>query len=304
MFFERTGDVERGLRLIPRFGEVMPDEAGEEVRAVYERTRTHLRVPVVNFLFRSLANYPRYLSFAWNKVEPRLLAPRFEEAADALRSRSLVEPISDPTDWTSPRDLSQIRAFTDTIHYVLPKLLLVSSAFDEGLSGETGAANGSEPAAGVRSGVAEGTRSVAPVGPDEASEATEEIFEEIRARHGHPDVASYYRGIARWPGFLEGAWERVSPLVGTPAYEERKRDLVQAARDAALGLPLPSRGEVVESGVDEERIGELRAILAVFRFRLNPDTLLDVSLIKSLLDGPEAARSSRFSFAARRHPSP
>jgi hypothetical protein len=41
MVFERAEDVERGLRLIPQLGEVMPDEAGEEVRAVYEETRTH-----------------------------------------------------------------------------------------------------------------------------------------------------------------------------------------------------------------------------------------------------------------------
>ena len=39
VMFERTGDVELGLRLIPQLGEVMPDEAGEEVRAVYEETR-------------------------------------------------------------------------------------------------------------------------------------------------------------------------------------------------------------------------------------------------------------------------
>ena len=299
MSFERTGDVERGLRVIPRLGEVMPDEAGEEVRAVYERTRTHLRVPVVNFLFRSLANYPPYLSFAWDRIEPHLLTPRFEEAADALRSRSLVEPISDSTDWSSLGDPSQIRAFTDTIHYVLPKLLLVSSAFDEGLGGETGAADGPEEA-GVRPGVAEGTTSVAPVGPDEADEETEEVFEEIRGRHGHPDVASYYRGIARWPEFLKSAWERVSPLIGTPAYEERKRDLLEAARVSALELPLPGRGEVIEKGLGEEQVEEIRAILAVFRFRLNPDTLLDASLVKALLDGPEAARSSRFSFARQR----
>ena len=299
MSFERTGDVERGLRVIPRLGEVMPDEAGEEVRAVYQRTRTHLRVPVVNFLFRSLANYPPYLSFAWDRIEPHLLTPRFEEAADALRSRSLVEPISDSTDWSSLGDPSQIRAFTDTIHYVLPKLLLVSSAFDEGLGGETGAADGPEEA-GVRPGVAEGTTSVAPVGPDEADEETEEVFEEIRGRHGHPDVASYYRGIARWPEFLKSAWERVSPLIGTPAYEERKRDLLEAARVSALELPLPGRGEVIEKGLGEEQVEEIRAILAVFRFRLNPDTLLDTSLVKALLDGPEAARSSRFSFARQR----
>ena len=101
MLFERSEDVERGLRLIPQLGEVMPDEAGEGVRAVYEETRTHLRVPVVNFLFRSLANYPPYLSFAWNKIAPHLLTPRFEEAADTLRARALVEPIYEPTDWTS-----------------------------------------------------------------------------------------------------------------------------------------------------------------------------------------------------------
>ena len=299
MLFERSEDVERGLRLIPQLGEVMPDEAGEEVRAVYEETRTHLRVPVVNFLFRSLANYPPYLSFAWNKIAPHLLTPRFEEAADTLRARALVEPIYEPTDWTSLGDLKQIRAFTDTIHYVLPKLLLVSSALDEGLGGETGAANGPREK-GIPPGVTEGTTSLPMVEPDEATEETQEVFEEIRERHGHPDVASYYRGIARWPGFLKVAWERVSLLVNTPPYEERKRELLEVARSSVLELPLPSRSEVVERDImDEEQIKELRAVLAVFRFRLNPDMLLDVSLVKALLDGPEAARSSRFSFASR-----
>ncbi len=301
MLLERAEDVERGLRLIPQLGEVMSDEAGEEVRAVYEETRTHLRVPLVNFLFRSLANYPPYLSFAWNKIAPHLLASSFEEAADALRSQALMEPTSDySTDWASFGDLSQIRAFTDTIHYVLPKLLLVSSAFDEGLGGETGTNEGPQEAAGIQPGVAEGTTSLQMVGPDEATEETEEVFEGIRKRHGHPDVASYYRGIARWPEFLKVAWERISPLVNTTPYEERKRELLEAARSSVLELPLPSRREVVERGIiGEEQIGELRAILAVFRFRLNADMLLDVSLIKALLDGPEAARSSRFSFAAR-----
>ena len=300
--FERTEDVEKGLRLIPALGEVMPDEAGEEVQSVYEAVRTHLRVPIVNFLFRSLANYPSYLSFAWNKIEPYLLTPYFEEAADGVRVRSLVEPFPDAGDLSSLGDLEQIRGFTDTIHYVLPKLLLVSTAFDEGLGGVSGTgagiAEGPSREAGTEPGVAAGTTSVQMVGPGEATEEVGEVFEEIRDRHGHPDVASYYRGIAQWPGFLEVTWGRVGAVVDTVAYAERKRDVLEAARDAVLGLPLPSRREVLEKGIaDEEQVGELRAILAVFRFRLNADMLLDVSLIKALLDGPEAARSSRFSFA-------
>jgi hypothetical protein len=298
--FDREEEIERGLRLIPSLGEVMPEEAGEEVRAVYEAVRTRLRVPFVNFIFRVLANYPPYLSFAWNKIEPHLLTVHFEEAADALRARALVEPIPDAAgvDWAALGDLDQIRGFTDTIHYILPKLLLVASALDEGLGGKPGAANGS-PEAGVLPGVAEGTISLSMVETHEATGRLKEIFEEIRERHGHPDVASYYRGIAQWPGFLEAVWGRISPLIDTAPYEERKRDLLAASRSTVLELPLPSRSEALQKGLTEEQVEELRAILAVFRFRIISDMFLDVSLIKALLDGPEAARYSRFSFAAR-----
>lgn len=177
--------------------------------------------------------------------------------------------------------------------------MLVSSAFDEGLGGETVAVDGPQEEAGIRPGVAEGTMSVQLVGPDEVTEEMEEVFQEIRERHGYPDVASYYRGIAQWPEFLKAAWKRISPIVNMPPYEKRKRELLEAAQSSVLELTLPGRSEVVERGINEGQIGELRAILAVFRFRLNSDMLLDVSLIKALLDGPEAARSSRFSFVAR-----
>jgi len=289
-------DVERGLRLVPRLGEVMPEEAGEEVRVVYEGVRANLRVPFVNFVFRALANYPSYLTFAWTKLEPWLLAPRFEDASDALRARALLEPVPEASgvDWGSLGDLGRIRSFTDTIHYVLPKLLLVASALDEGLAGESGTVDGPASVA-LRPGVAEGTTTVPMVATGETSGRLREVLEEIRDRHGHPDVASYYRGLANWPPFLEAAWERVGPLVGAPAYAERKRELLREARNAALELPLPTAEEAQRHGVSEERADEIRAIVALFRFRIIPDTFLEVPLVKAFLDGPEATRSSRFS---------
>ena len=293
---DRREDIERGLRLIPRLGEVMPKDASEEIDAVYEGVRTRLRVPFVNFFFRVLANYPSYLSFAWREIEPHLLTSRFEVASDSLRSRALLEPIPEGADWGSLGDLEQIRGFTDSIHYVLPKLLLVVSAFDEGLGGERGAADG-QPVSAVRPGVAEETMSLQMVATGEATDRLEGIFQEIRERHGHPDVASYYRGIAQWPDFFEAVWERLDSLAHTVPYEERKRDLLEEARSTVLELPLPNRDEILELDVDEEQIGEIRAILALFRFRLISDMFLDVSLIKAMLDGPEATRSSRFSFA-------
>lgn len=202
---DRTHDVERGLRLIPHLGEVMPEDAGEEIQAIYEAVQTRLRVPFVNFIVRMLANYPPYLSFAWNRIEPYLLTLRFEEAADALRARALVEPIPDAAgvDWSTLGDLGHIRGFTDTIHYVLPKLLLVASAFDEGLGGETAAIDRA-PQAHIQPGVAEGTMSLPMVTTDEATEEVKEIFEEIRYRHGHPAVSFCKDELLKAPLFIIG----------------------------------------------------------------------------------------------------
>lgn len=292
----RKDDVERGLELMSRLGEVMPDEAEDDVTAVYEDIRERLRVPFVNFLFRTLANYPDYLKYAWGRMSSHLLSADFERAADDLRTRALVEPIPDGPKggWLEPDDLEKVRAFTDTIHYVLPKLLLVATAFDEGLGGTSG------PAANVPNvvepGVAEGTLALPMVSSEEADSRLSALFGSIRDLHDHPDVASYYRGLGNWPTLLQDLWSRLEPMVGSAPYEERKRDLLERSREFVLGMQLPEREDVTSLGLGEKDVTELRSILAVFRFRVVPDTLLEVPVVKAMLDGREAAMSSRFSF--------
>ena len=298
MCLDRTEDVQHGLRLIPRLGEVMPNEAEGETRQVYEDVRARLRVPFVNFVFRMLANYPSYLSFSWECLASHLLTIHFERASDALRSRALLEPLPDAEDsgLSSLGDLEDIRGFTDTIHYVLPKLLLVATALDEGLGGESGT-DVDVPEDAVPPGVARGTSVLPMVAPDEAEGEVRSIFEEIRELHGHPNAASYYRGIATRPDFFSEAWGHIRPLVGSVPYREKKEELLNSARDIALGLPLPEREAARQAGVEAESLEEIRSILAVFRFRIIPDTFMEVVRIKTLLDGPEGAGSSRFSFA-------
>jgi hypothetical protein len=294
---DRSEDIERGLMLMSQLGEVMPDEAGGDTTAVYEDIRGRLRVPFVNFLFRTLANYPEYLQFAWGQISPHLLSSDFERAADELRARALVEPIPEGPNvgWMEPEDLKSVRAFTDTIHYVLPKLLLVATAFDEGLGGASGASSAAPES--VEPGVVEGTFALPMVSSEDADNELAALFGRIRERHGHPDVASYYRGLGNWPALLQDLWSELEPLVGTQPYEERKQELLERSREVAVGMPLPRKDEVLALGPGEEDIRELRSILAVFRFRVIPDTLLEASAIKAMLDRREAALTSRFSFA-------
>jgi hypothetical protein len=63
--------------------------------------------------------------------------------------------------------------------------------------------------------------------------------------------------------------------------------LLEEARNAALELPLPTTEEAFDKGVSEEQADEIRAIVALFRFRIISDTLLEVPLVKTFLDGPD-----------------
>ena len=294
MFEGRSADIQRGLDLIPRLGEIMPEEASEDTQAVYDEVR--LRVPFVNFVFRVLANYPGHLEFAWGCISPYLLTKQFEQTADDLRARALPEATSgrSTAEWASLGDIDQIRMFTDTIHYVLPKLLLVASALDEGLGGASGIPE-DEARGQVEPGVAQGTGAAPMVSSDAADARLRALFEQIKERHGHPDVASYYRGLANWPDFLEAAWEELDAVVDSGPVEERKLDLLRHAKGVVGLVPLPASMEM--TGLGDEDIRTLRAVLSVFRFRIIPDTFVEVALIKAFLDGSEIALKSRFSFA-------
>ena len=298
MFDGREQDIGRGLDLIPRLGEVMPEAAEEGVQEVYEDIRNRLRVPFVNFVFRVLANYPEYLEFAWHRISPHLLTQQFEQLADDLRNRALPESISERSevDWNGLGDLDRIRQFTDTIHYALPKLLLVATALDEGLGGKSGvsAEVDSYP---VEPGVAEGTGVVPMVSPEDADTGLRALLEKIKTRHSHPGVASYYRGLANWPGFLRAVWGELDPVIDSGPVGERKLDLLRHAAGVAGLMPLPSFEEVIWLGLKDEDVQNLRAVLSVFRFRVIPDTFVEVALIKAFIDGPYAALKSPFSFA-------
>jgi hypothetical protein len=288
--------IQRGMELAARLPDVIPNQASERIAEAYDEIQATLRIPIVNLIFRVLANYPDYLEQAWRTLRPALGTRTFERSADGLRAAALLEPVpgSSEVQWEQTGDLDCIRAFNDTIHYVLPKLLLIATALDE-LSfrpAPESPRTGPTPpdSSQIPLGVAEGTTKVKMVEPEKANERLRGIFESIKARHDHPLVSSYYRGLGNWPDFLDPAWTRVQPLVGSEAYEARKGALIAAARAAIRELPITGPA----TGPGEAQRAEIRDLLAAFRLKFIPEMLLDVTLIKALVDGPAQARISRF----------
>jgi hypothetical protein len=110
-------------------------------------------------------------------------------------------------------------------------------------------------------------------------------------------VARHYRALANWPPFLKVGWDYFEPIVGSAAYARHKEDVIDRALHVVRRLSLPRTGTAAAFGMTEAEVADIRAIAAVFRLRLIPDLLLDVTLVKALPDGGEAARSSRFGVA-------
>ena len=288
------------MALVPRLSEIMPDEATGVVSRLYKDTRQVLRVPFVNFIFRALANYEDFLVPEWDRLRTWARTVRFEREADTIRSAALLDPmpVLAEADWAALGALDRIRRFTDSIHYVLPKLLLLATAMHEQLCepqpGSTGDA-GSSMDDVLPLGVAADTLGITMVDPKQADPALRDLFHRIKACHRHPGIATYYRSLGQWPAFLEAIWDRIEPLVDTPAYDACRRLVIERAHDIVSTAAPSARSAGSGFDVPVETAEDVRTVLSVFRFRLIPDLLLDVTLVRAMLDGSEAACHSRFS---------
>lgn len=293
MIEQRTGDIERGLALVPTIREVMEDQADAAIRAVYEDIRQSLRVPFVNFIYRVLANEPEFFLPAWQRLGPLCRTRGFEAAADRLRAEALLEPVPDgeAVRTAAGADLERVRAYTATIIHVVPKLLLTATFFDHEAGADWPAAHGSQgpDLADTRPGMLDGVIAIPMVDPATAGGKLPALFEDIQAMHGHPGVATYYRALGHWPDLLDAIWQQVRPRIGSAPFETKRGTLIDDADTAMRMLYAAARthglipSDPIPLAADQRE--RLRAILAVFRLRIIPDLLIVVPLVQAMLDG-------------------
>ena len=75
---------------------VKTDGVGEPVRAVFEDVRATLRVPFVPDLFRALAAWPDYLTWAWQALKTTSQQPAFRESLHRIRRTADEEILALP----------------------------------------------------------------------------------------------------------------------------------------------------------------------------------------------------------------
>lgn len=206
--------------------EVFETEAKGQVKEVYEDIKYVLKVPVVNFIFRALANYPEFLAEAWEQVRPNMLTTNMEKAAAHLRTPEITGyvPTLNWEHYYNQATLHQIQQTLFIFYYVNPKLLLIASAWAESLGNRP--INGQAEVKGaIHPGIIDGLNPVELIHVPDASLKVRKLLKDIAKTHRAFDVASDFRALAYYPHFLEKTWEKLKSYVQTTEYDLLKAKL-------------------------------------------------------------------------------
>jgi hypothetical protein len=227
-------------------------EATGETTAIYADIRRVYGVGVVNLVWRHLATFPGALPWAWETVRPLYADGTIRREAAAFRaSRRLPEVAAPPPEVLAaagfgPEDLLGIRDVLDAYERTNPMALVALSVAQHRLCGAATAGGGDEAEA----------VSGAPAAPepeirlppllrlDELAPPTARLvlrLNRIGAAGQDPVLASMYRNLAHWPGYLALAWALLAPLDANGRWRRRSRTPWRRHKRGRLTLPRARR---------------------------------------------------------------
>jgi hypothetical protein len=291
----------RGDGVLP---EVALADAEARDAATFDDIRAVLRVPFVDTFWLAMASRPEAFAAAWRWLAPLLGSRQCEEAARQLRHEAVIElALGLPAHKAFRGDMSRTEIDADgrgrisnynmAAHYALPKLLIAATALRQELLQQPRPA----PESALESlphGVIAGVPNLVPLDPDKAYGELPGIFAAIRASQGFPQISAYYRTIALAGDFLRIAWNALKPVVGDPLYDERVTALVVRARELADSL----RAHTAPLALSEQDTKALLPTLTFYAETLLPRSLIELTVIKGLVDGPANAASNGFSLVS------
>ncbi len=210
---------------------------------LYADIRDVLGVPVVNLIWRRLAFFPGALEWAWGAARPLYASGAADAAAAAIRART---PLPDLPPW--PREMLAAVGHDDADRTAILRML---ASYDRGnrlnlaalgalLQALEGApADGSAPAASASAARAAVEGELPPIPAMDA--LSPEVQGQVLALNrlgnsGDTVVASLYRHLAYWPGYLALAWVQLAALDRDGRLAAAIAGGAEAAREASAGL--------------------------------------------------------------------
>jgi hypothetical protein len=249
--------------------EIYQKETLGRLALIYRDIQYVLKVPVVNFIFRTAALYENFLIQGWNQIRPSMLTQNMEKASGDLRQFTLSFPTPNQN-WQLYYDALTIEAIKKTIftfNYVNTKLLLIASAWSESLAHRK--VKGGTPITGyVEPGIIPDLPPIHLLNVGSAPQNMKNLLLDIARVHRTYDVASDYRALAKYPMFLTEVWKHLRGHVVSNEYHlltaRIKEKSIQMVHDV---MPFPvtiDRNELSHFYTDADIAG-IMGIVSMFQ---------------------------------------
>lgn len=266
--------------------EVFESEAQGIVKDVYEDIKFVLKVPIVNFIFRALANYPEFLTYAWQQVRPNMLTINMELAASQLRfpTISTIIPTYDFQKDYHPQTLQHIKNVVSTFQYVNPKLLLIASAWSESL-GNRPVVPQKKNLGQIQPGVSPNWAHIELIHIPMSPYYIKKLLLDIAQEHQSYDVSSDFRALANYPRFLEVTWHFLKSYIETDEYTLIKSTLLKEAVSIVhqeMPFPVTINGHQLEKIYSPAQIAGIMGLVSLFQNFL-PGLMVENEFIRKVM---------------------
>lgn len=265
--------------------EIFENEETGLLTSVYADIKYVLKVPIVNFIFRTLAHYDQFLALAWKQVRPNMLTVNMERAAKELRypKLSVQVPKIDWSKYYNQQTLETIRKIIYTFNIVNPKLLLIASAWEEALANRPN--SGNTPVQGtIEPGIPSSLPPIKLVHIPEAPPPVRNVLLDIARKHQAYDAASDYRALANYPQYLTVAWSHLRPYVGSNEYTILTQKLKTKSIELAKNMPYRvdiSRNQL-EYIYSPKEIAGIMGLVSMYQGFI-PGLLVDLEYFRQIL---------------------
>lgn len=270
-----------------RYGvpEIFEDEAYGSLKLLYNDIKFVLKVPIVNFIFRTLAWYDKFLFMAWNDVRNNMLTTNMELAAEKLRypNISISAPEINWAKYYNYSAIDNIKRIVFTFNYVNTKLLLIASAWTESLGNRPISGNGNIQG-DIIPGIIPRLPDIKLIDVNKASEPVQDLLMDIARTHHTYDLASDYRALAYYPDFLSVSWRYLKPYVDTDEYNVINSQLKEKAIELAHTMPFPVTVDRrrLEHVYSEKDIAGIMGIVSMFQNFL-PSLIIDGEYFRRMI---------------------
>ncbi|EDL66117.1 halocarboxylic acid dehydrogenase DehI family protein [Bacillus sp. SG-1] len=265
--------------------EIFENETYGNLELIYNDIKYVLKVPIVNFIFRTTAFYETFLTMAWHQVRPSMLTYKMEREAENLRNPTIEFEV--PTfylsNYYSIAEAKNLIKTIDIFNYVNPKLLLICSAWAESLAGRS-ISGGTSTVGAISPGVWPGLPEIEMVKIEETSYKNQQLLLDIAKTHQSYDAASDFRALAKYLEFLSEGWRCLKTYANTEEYTVTASRIKSQSIEMAHQMPYPVwiNRDILSNYYSDRDIAGIMGVISMFQDLL-PKLIIDGEFFRKMI---------------------